>query len=388
MKITLKGYITCKEAENPSDCADNYAYNQETFRFAISDGVTKSFFPNIWSKILVESFVALEGATELSIIDCQDKWLKQVDEKANAPEAKWFTKNAYNRQESGMATFVSLRFDNGKWFAKALGDSYLFFIPRGKEESFDNWVRFSSKNEMPPVFDNYPDYFSSRGKDHHGEAKLYEDSLESGTFYLMTDALAEWVFKEKEKALSEMQKMWNNQSEFELSINGLRKLQKLNNDDSSVLIIEIEDDGRSGFEHHCEPPVCVTKISDLIEKEVKREVKKETFTGEISRDSKKMETDTKVTFVSEEENDGIEDANIVVESEEKEVEFSKLEQDTFDKCVKICNNALRELKTAINGSRNTPHTKKLLENEKKRVIEKLLKHVFFLLEQKIINGKN
>jgi hypothetical protein len=261
MKINVKGYITCKDAEKYSDCADNYAYNKENHRFAISDGVTKSFFPRIWSQILVDNFVALQGATELSIESCQSEWLKQVTEKVNAPDVKWFTSNAFIKKKPGFATFVSLYFEKEKWFAKALGDSFLFFVPKGNN-NFDDWIKLSSKPE-PVVFDSYPDYYSSIGEQ-HGDVKANEGKLEAGIFYLMTDALSEWVFNEKENALKEIKKKWKSQTEFESSINELRASGKINNDDSSILIIELKDNGSSDL--HC-GSVDIQNIKVLVEEE-------------------------------------------------------------------------------------------------------------------------
>jgi len=274
MRITVNGYITHKEAEKYSDCADNYAYNKDTHRFAISDGVTKSFFPRIWSKILVDKFVALQGAADLSIEECQSKWLDKVTEKVNSPDVKWFTKNAFIQNKSGLATLVTLRFDRGNWYAKALGDSFLFFVPKGKND-FKDWVYLSSKysslKSEPVVFDSFPDYYSSR-EDKHGTENEISGKLEDGKFYLMTDALSEWLFDKKQEALDEIREKWTTQNEFELSINKLRQLGVLNNDDSSVLIIDMENDGKQEFKYMS---VNVQDIKDLIKNEDKDDVKKE-----------------------------------------------------------------------------------------------------------------
>jgi len=347
MKITIKGYIICKEAENYSDCADSYAFNSEKNRFAISDGVTKSFFPKIWSKILVDNFVALDGETELCIENCQTEWLNKVTEKVNTPETKWFTKNAFNRREPGLATFVSLYFLGKKWFAKALGDSFLFFIPRRKENYFDDWIKFSSKSEPEPVFDNFPDYYSSIGEIAHGEVKSKKGELKPGTFYLMTDALAEWVFKEKEKALEEIQEEWKDQNKFKSSVIKLRTSHMLNNDDSSVLIIDIEDDG-SGEYHYGD--VNVTKIEDLIETEEKLGAKKEPFITEIFKNSKEMR-------ISE----------LDTENCEKEMKLSVNAEKVYKKCKWFAKSYKKALQCIENKIKQAP------ENEQNLIKEKLKK---------------
>jgi len=266
MKIILKGYITHKEAENYSDCADNYAYSITNHRFAISDGVTKSFFPKIWSRILAEKYVALQGQEDFSIKDCQSEWLQQVTKIATLPDTQWFTQNAFLQGQSGLATLVTLRFDEKMWYAKALGDSFLFFIPKGKT-NFKDWVYLSSKYSSlkpePVIFDSYPDYYSSR-EEKNGIERGIRGKLEAGRFYLMTDALSEWFLKEKEYALKEIE-TWANQDVFEQKITGLRNKGLLNNDDSSILTIDIEDDRKQQLTYKS---VNVQNIDDLNEKKI------------------------------------------------------------------------------------------------------------------------
>jgi len=273
MRITLKGYIIHKEAEKYSDCADNYAYSTTNHRFAISDGVTKSFFPKIWSRILVDKFVAQQGATNLSIEDCQSEWLQQVTKIAISPDAMWFTQNAFNQKKSGLATLVTLRFDKQMWYAKALGDSFLFFIPKGKT-NFKDWVYLSSKyissKPEPIIFDSYPDYYSSR-EEKNGVEKEINGKLEPGRFYLMTDALSEWFINEKENALKEIE-TWINQDVFEQKITDLRSKGLLNNDDSSILIIDVENDRKQQFIYKS---VNVQNIDDLNENKKNEVIKEE-----------------------------------------------------------------------------------------------------------------
>lgn len=274
MKITIRGYITHKMAEHYSDCADRYAANMKSNRFAIADGVSKSFFPDIWADILVNNFVSAEKENEFSIEKCQSEWLKQVSEKLQSSDAKWYTKNAFIKKESGLATFVTLRFESNKWFANALGDSFLFFVPK-ENAGFDDWIKLSSK-PSPVVFDSFPDYYSSRNKAHGNEVKIEQD-LVAGTFYLMTDALSEWVFNQKEKAIDEIKEKWDSQNEFERCINELRSLNQLNNDDSAILTIEIEEDEKSELSYE---KTDIQYLYGLIKNE------KETLTQEVQEEKK------------------------------------------------------------------------------------------------------
>jgi hypothetical protein len=298
MKINIRGYITHKEAETYFDCADRYAVNIDNNRFAIADGVSKSFFPDYWAEILVNNFVALEKDAELSIKKCQSEWLTKVTEKVNTPEVKWYTKNAFCKKEPGLATLVTLRFEKDKWFANALGDSFLFFVPN-ENANFDDWVKLSSKPE-PVVFDSYPDYFSSRNNQ-HGERNKQEGTLTEGTFYLMTDALSEWIFKQKEKAIGEIKEKWKSQEEFKRSVTELRSLNRLNNDDSAILIIEVKNDGKKELTYD-KPEI--QNLSELIGKEKSAE--------------KEPTEDTKESFIGEAKEEHSTDSIPEVKTEKKE----------------------------------------------------------------------
>jgi hypothetical protein len=271
MQISIKGYIKAKESELFYDCADRYAYDKSQNKFAISDGVSKSFFPKIWADVLVNKWVGSKEFDETQfIIDCQNNWLEQVTEIVNKPDAKWFTKNAFNRKKSGLATFVGLRFYKKKkewfWKADALGDSFLFFVPNNVKIFSQECIVLSSKN-APIVFDNFPDYLSSLGNNHKGEKQLKENPLTSGTFYLMTDALAEWFLNEKENAINKID-VWQNQKDFERFVDEERHSEKLGNDDSAILTIKIEDDKKEQLTYALEDVSDINELVKIQQKEI------------------------------------------------------------------------------------------------------------------------
>lgn len=271
MQISIKGYITSKESELFYDCADRYAYNKSQNKFAISDGVSKSFFPKIWADVLVNRWVDSKEFDEAQfILDCQQEWLKQVTEIVNKPDAKWFTKNAFNRKESGLATFVGLRFFKKKkdwyWKANALGDSFLFFVPKEIKDFSKECIVLSSKQE-PIVFDNFPDYLSSLGSNHKGKKQLKENPMTAGTFYLMTDALAEWFLNEKDNAISKID-VWQNQKDFERFVDEERHNKKLGNDDSAILIIKLVEDKKDQLKYILEEVSDINELIKVQQKEI------------------------------------------------------------------------------------------------------------------------
>lgn len=263
MKVSIKGFITCKSAEQYIDCADNYAVNKSSHRFSVSDGVSKSFFPKVWSEILVTQFVERIDLKENELIkSCQEEWQKRIEEIVSLPNTKWFTKSQYNRKDPALATFVGLQFfeKERKWSASALGDSFLFFVPKGFKDYQKELVKLSSKTE-PIVFDNFPDYLTSIGDNHKGTLeKLRSQKIVDGTFYLMTDALAEWFIKEGENAIGKIT-VWQSQADFARFISQAIEENQMTNDDCAILCIELSEVDKNGIEYIANQ---VTDLNDLI----------------------------------------------------------------------------------------------------------------------------
>lgn len=249
MKISIKGFIYPKIAEKYSDCFDRYGFNAETNKIAISDGVSKSFFPGVWAEILVNKFISTKGPINLvstSLLESsQSDWVDRVQEIVNRPNQKYFVRNFFAQGRSAAATFVGLHFydEEGKfkWDSFALGDSFLFFIPKeihDLTQNFDSITYLSSKHDFE--FNNFPDFFDSRNKINKGKIKQCKGNLTEGTFYLMTDAAAEWFIASKQDAIEEINK-WNSPNDFEKRIDELRK-GEMQNDDTTIIIIKIEED--------------------------------------------------------------------------------------------------------------------------------------------------
>ena len=275
MKVSVKGYITHKAAERFVDCFDRYGHNLSNHKFAISDGVSKSFFPDVWAEILVENFISTKQRVDLgdfySYQKLQNDWIKKVGEIVMRPEQKYFVKNFFIEGRSAAATFVGLHFfkeDNIlKWEAIALGDSFLFFVPNAidHKEPYYNILSLSSKEDL--TFNNFPDFFDSRNIHNKGKIKQKKNDLRSGTFYLMTDALSEWFLSNSTTAIETINS-WQSQQDFEICINNLRKIN-LANDDSSILKIEVLEDNINEIYYDI---VEVSNFSQLLNAEKEQEL--------------------------------------------------------------------------------------------------------------------
>lgn len=331
MKINVKGYIYHKESESYSDCFDRYGLNTDTNKFAISDGVTNSSFPGIWADLLISEFtlktekINVAETNYLKLI--QSIWfdkVKQISENSS----RWVTRKNFIDRRPAFATFVGLHFfnDSGNWIweASALGDSFLFFIPEmvnnfSLDENEISVIHLSSKINF--VFDNYPDYFASYGNG-KGEVKTRSGLLCSGTFLLMTDALSEWFIKENGQAF-EIINSWNSHSDFIRSIDKLRLENRLHNDDSAILILNISNDGKPEINYQV---AHFDNISELTANEIQEEEK----TGEPKAISQ-SETD----FKSEESLESGEIIQEISSNEKTEFLVNKLEEPTNERTSEI-----------------------------------------------------
>ncbi|MBS7122654.1 MAG: hypothetical protein KH117_16885 [Dysgonomonas sp.] len=373
MKIKIKGFITSKKSELYSDCADNYAINREHNKFAISDGVSKSFFPKVWSDILVKKYVdQKDWKDEEFIIECQKEWQSKIDEIVNQPETKWFTKSQYNRKDPALATFVGLQFieSEQKWIAQALGDSFLFFISK---DSNKIKIQLSSKSE-PIIFDNFPDYLSSIGNSHKGEKKpIRGEKIENGTFYLMTDALAEWFLQNTEQAKQTLDNI-KTQEQYLETIKNERNANRLNDDDSAVLIIEVIDDEKKEFTYS---NIEVTLLSELVKEKAEKleEVKKketsliESFSNSNTEENKtELELAKDETSVNETTEEIVKQSTEIVKSDDTilETKFNEpenLKEESTDNSSEISDEKQEgKLPEQIsNGISDNPKTKSIFD---------------------------
>lgn len=253
MKFIIKGFVTNKNSESYSDCADNYAFSTENHRFAISDGVSVSFFSGIWSQILVDNYVKSNDVTDLNFIEaCQKQWQQKIEEIVQQPNVKWFVKSKYSKKDFAAATLVGLEFfeEKRQWQAQFIGDSFLFFIPKNCVH-FEGVIKYPEQNNF--VFDNYPNYLASIDNNHRGEPHISaEEQITEGTFFLMTDALSEWFIgelkKDVKKVLTTLHNL-KNQNDFLEIIQLQRNQNTLKNDDSAVLMIEVVDNQSEKFSY-------------------------------------------------------------------------------------------------------------------------------------------
>lgn len=240
--MKVRGYITHKAAEKYSDCADYFKICPTSYRIAISDGVSQSTMPLEWARILVNSFVNKEWDPSLDISPLQKKWQSEASlylvEQKKKGVNNWMLENKLIQRDGAGATFLGLSFEKDIYSAYVLGDSCL--VKLGKDFKI-NQIIASKDGE----FNNYPDYFDSY-KEKRGNVRTLSGKICNGeTILLVSDPFSD-LFQEIQNSESEaivMQRILSITSyeEFLTLIDELRNSFGMQNDDSTLVIIESDE---------------------------------------------------------------------------------------------------------------------------------------------------
>jgi len=174
--------------------------DREQLSIAIADGATESSFSEMWAKKLVRAYC--HGRIDVSNLiaslpELQQSWRQIVCRKP----LPWYTEQKV--QSGAFSTILGLTLrngtensDSGSWEAVAVGDSCLVQL-RGDALISAFPLRTSTE------FNNTPFLIGSRPNSNY-ELQLHVRTMngtwEAGdSFYLMTDALAAWFFREVEQ---------------------------------------------------------------------------------------------------------------------------------------------------------------------------------------------
>ncbi len=255
--IRIKAFITHKKSLSFKECADSYAMNLANGRFAITDGVTHSYMPAIWSEIVCNTYVENSFMPNNSWFDNYrasklkediGTWKKSVREiESAADDEKAFL---YSLSESayhfGATTLAGFHVDHKNITVDVLGDSTIFQID-------ENGKITKSFSTVDPErgYDNHPNYIDSNGSI-YGTPMSMSVPLNTGFIMLMTDALAEWFVQQAKIETSLSSYLWNirTNKDFERFIQKLRedRTNPLKDDDCTLLILKISEIDYDGFQ--------------------------------------------------------------------------------------------------------------------------------------------
>lgn len=248
MNLKCQGIFCITKAGNsPEECEDAYEYSsldsQSPWYFAVSDGATESSFSKEWASKLVKSFVseAFDLPEEISdwLEPLQQDWSTWLSQK----DLPWFAKR--KAAQGSYATLLGLKIEPNtgdrefKWQSIAVGDSCLFVVHSESLLSCFPLGQSSDLNSTPDLVGTLPQYNNNLTK----SVKVTRGNARSGThFYLVTDALAGWIFKtlESEKNPWDILNNINIQEEFIGWLEELRKSRQIRNDDTTLIHLYLD----------------------------------------------------------------------------------------------------------------------------------------------------
>ena len=184
-----------KRGNDVADYEDAFAAEPATGRFAVADGATESSFAREWARLLAAEFVhspirPTRRWTEW-LPSVQARWKSDV----GSQPLPWFAEAKF--AQGAFATFLGLALNSDRrqhWHAVAIGDSCLFQIRDGR------------LNQAFPLtqsvdFDNSPRLLGSRtsaAEARQREVRGRGDWQSGDSFFLATDALAQWFLSQVE----------------------------------------------------------------------------------------------------------------------------------------------------------------------------------------------
>jgi len=248
----IQSFAVQKAGNAIAECEDlwDYVDRDRQISIALSDGATESSFAREWSKELVTAFVNCDRRN-LQDPHGKKSWLLPLQQKWQTwlvnQNLSWFAKR--KASEGAFATFLSLEiFPDLSWQAFAVGDSCLFVVRDcSTDQNLQNLNAQKLQSSFPlqnsQEFNHRPRLISTHTDVANMQINQINGIVELGDrFYLTTDAIACWIFKQLEAKQNPWVKLGeiSSQDEFANWVNELRDRHEIANDDTTLLCLEIK----------------------------------------------------------------------------------------------------------------------------------------------------
>ena len=211
---------------------------------AVADGATESSFSGIWARQLARAYcrgIIDPLNTNASLLKKQRVWARVVGRK----RLPWYAEEKI--QNGAFSTILGLTLSDGNeggsagsWQAFAVGDSCLVHVRGDAILKTFPLSKAAEFNNSPFLLGSNP--ASNRELEQH--IQTGEGHWEPGDkFYLMTDALAAWFFREVEDNRMPWRTLGDLDSEelpFRPWIEELRDTKQMRNDDVTLYRIDID----------------------------------------------------------------------------------------------------------------------------------------------------
>lgn len=258
MKIKFTAHIKQHAGDVLLECQDSFDYNLENLSFAVSDGVSQAYRPELWSRILTKAYVTSPDSFFVrneagqyvinSKLGLSCKWSEE--EKAayrNAsPPEQFILDMKKNSINIGAATIIGVKLKKEGIVYHTIGDSVLFFFDYDTKELTAYSSMMPESGEM--VFNNSPEYIDTN-ECNHGKVVSGILPYKKGILFMATDALSDWIVERKASAevietiLQDMMSIPSHE-DYDYFIDCARNDEnptKLKDDDTTFIAIEFTD---------------------------------------------------------------------------------------------------------------------------------------------------
>lgn len=265
--IQFKAFITQKDGDFIT-CQDRFSENMSKGRFAVADGVSNSYHPEITAQTLCD----LYSNSDTPDTDWQtafhsnyhamitERWNREVKEYESTLTGRQYRHAMYKREDlpPGASTFVGISFNYEKqsFIYHILGDSTLFLVYENEPiQCICTSPKEISDGISRVKYGIHPDCILADGQ-MIGNWLSGELAIKKGFVAIMTDGIAEWLQEALFYNSSALHTLWEmkNHEEFESFVQNCRKIQKMD-DDIAIVILKIGDRWDGSFE-----PIYIDKL--------------------------------------------------------------------------------------------------------------------------------
>lgn len=235
-KIFVASTYTCpKLGETESDNSDSYCVNLENYAIAVADGASRSYNPRTWSKALTLNFT--QKNLPLTIANIENIANSQG---TIAPETlSWNEEELMlNGSHSTLLIIYSMqkRKNSITFSAHSIGDSILVICDKGGYiSSAYPHVSIDKFPTTPSLAANIAPYF--RGKP---ESPATLEISVGETLYLMTDAIARFVARNKTMHINELFPFLGQKDKKHFLDWAARKRESLEIEDDDLTLVEVK----------------------------------------------------------------------------------------------------------------------------------------------------
>jgi hypothetical protein len=241
----VKSFLTGKRGEGSNGIEDNIAVDMSSGRFAVSDGVSQSFLPQVWSGILTQAWITVDNIDNFPQENLYEQFHQEKDRIMEFldEDTRMDYEDLETKYKTASATFCGVELQEGLLRWVVIGDSCLFILPDGEHPQCisSHPMPTDDEGKITPYFDNTPFQVLANGKV-YGEWVRGEREFEKGTLLLMSDAMSAWFINahnEGHTPLEQLMALTDDES-FEQWVDEQYRLGLLNSDDESVVIVQLD----------------------------------------------------------------------------------------------------------------------------------------------------